>query len=79
MSQDKKMYYGQVIWFDARKGMGFIEWAKDGEKQKDMFVHFSDIKADGFKTLYKEQKVSFKIGFNKNNVEKAVDVEVLKH
>ncbi len=49
-----KVYYGKVIWFDARKGMGFIEWSKDNQTQKDMFVHFSDIKANGFKTLYKE-------------------------
>jgi CspA family cold shock protein len=72
-----KVYYGKVIWFDARKGMGFIEWSKDNQTQKDMFVHFSDIKANGFKTLYKDQQVSFKIGANKNNMPKAIEVEVL--
>jgi len=77
MSEEKRVYYGQVIWFDAKKGMGFIEWSKDGEKQKDMFVHFSDIKANGFKTLYKDQHVTFKIGVNKNNLPKAIEVEVL--
>ena len=29
MSEGKRVYYGQVIWFDAKKGMGFIEWSKD--------------------------------------------------
>ncbi len=76
---DKEKCYGEVCWFNSSRGYGFILWEKDGEKQKDLFVHFSDVSCDGFKTLYKGQKVSFDIGSNKNGVPKAIDVIVLKH
>ncbi len=48
---------GRVKWFNERKGFGFIS-RDDGE---DVFVHFSEIKADGFKTLVENQEVSFEI------------------
>jgi len=70
-------YFGEVIWF--QNGIGFIEWFKDNEKQKDMFVHYTDISCEGFKILYKGQKVSFEIGLNKKNEQKAVNVNVLKN
>ena len=70
---------GIVIWFDPRKGMGFIEWEIDGVKQKDMFVHFSDISCEGFKTLYKNQKVSFGLGVNVRGDPKATNVTILRH
>lgn len=72
-------YYGTVIWFDSKRGFGFLEWEKDGEKQKDLFVHFSDISCEGFKTLYKSQKVSFGLGVNKHGDPKAIEVEILKN
>lgn len=78
MSDDNK-YYGTVIWFCPKKGMGFLAWEKDNIKQKDMFVHFSDIEVEGFKTLYKDNKVSFKIGLNVRGIVKAICVEVLKN
>jgi len=48
---------GTVKWFNASKGYGFIE-RKDGP---DVFVHFSAIQTDGFKTLDEGQKVEFTI------------------
>lgn len=72
-------FVGDVIWFDIKKGYGFISWERDGEKQKDLFVHFSDVVCDGFKALYKNQKVAFNVGLNKHGVDKAIDVTVLKH
>lgn len=77
MSEDEK-FYGEVLWFDPKRGFGFIGWEKDGVKQKDMFVHFSDVTCEGFKTLYKHQKVSFGLGTNKHGDPKATSVEILK-
>lgn len=75
----EEVFYGDVIFFDGKKGYGFIKWEKDGVAEKDLFVHFSDVNSQGFKILYKDQKVSFKLGFNKNNVIKAVEVTVLRN
>jgi len=52
------MSEGQVKWFNEKKGYGFIQ-REDGEK--DLFVHFSAIQGDGFKTLKEGQKVRFEI------------------
>ena len=49
------MAEGTVKWFNPEKGYGFIS-QNDGE---DLFVHFSEIKMDGFKTLDEGQKVEF--------------------
>jgi CspA family cold shock protein len=70
------VYTGTVIWFDSKKGYGFIEWSKDGVKQKDLFCHYSDIVAEGFKTLAKGQKVSFSLGLNKRDQPKAAEIKV---
>ena len=51
------MPIGQVKWFNDSKGYGFIE-QEDGE---DVFVHFSAIQMDGFKTLTEGQRVEFEI------------------
>ncbi len=75
-SKDK--FVGDVIWFDPKKGYGFISWEKDGKAEKDLFVHFSDVESDGFKTLYKGQKVAFGLGTNKHGVPKATEVNILK-
>jgi len=48
---------GTVKWFNDRKGYGFIE-RKNG---KDVFVHFSNIQAEGFKSLEEGDKVSFEV------------------
>jgi CspA family cold shock protein len=52
----KAMATGTVKWFNAEKGFGFI--APD-DKSADVFVHFSAIVAEGFKTLEEGQKVQF--------------------
>lgn len=51
------MTQGTVKWFNAEKGFGFIEV----EGGNDVFVHFSAIQGDGFKTLDEGQKVEFEI------------------
>ncbi|MFP4661008.1 MAG: cold-shock protein [Halanaerobiales bacterium] len=51
------MFTGKVKWFDAQKGYGFIE-REDGD---DVFVHFSAIEDEGFKTLEEGQEVEFEI------------------
>jgi len=71
-------FEGEVLWFDPKRGYGFVDWSKDGVKQKDLFVHFSDVSCEGFKTLYKGQKVSFGLGVNKHGDPKATEVTILK-
>jgi len=51
------MAEGIVKWFNASKGFGFIE-QEDGP---DVFVHFSGIKSDGFKSLSEGERVTFDI------------------
>ncbi len=51
------MAQGTVKWFNESKGYGFIT----ADEGKDVFVHYSAIMGDGFKTLAEGQKVSFEI------------------
>jgi CspA family cold shock protein len=48
---------GKVKWFNAEKGYGFIESNEGG----DVFVHFSAIQTEGFKTLDEGQEVTFDV------------------
>jgi CspA family cold shock protein len=52
------MAQGSVKWFNAEKGFGFI--AQDG-RGADVFVHFSAIQSDGYKSLDENQRVEFDI------------------
>ncbi|MDQ0216935.1 cold shock protein CspC [Peribacillus cavernae] len=66
------MEQGTVKWFNAEKGFGFIE----REGGDDVFVHFSAIQTEGFKSLDEGQKVSFDVeqgarGAQAANVQKA--------
>ncbi|WP_309082102.1 cold-shock protein [Zhihengliuella sp.] len=53
------MAQGTVKWFNAEKGFGFI--TPDGAEQ-DVFVHYSEIQTQGFRTLDENQRVEFEIG-----------------
>ncbi len=53
------MVDGHVKWFNPVKGYGFI--SQEEEEGKDVFVHFSAIQSDGFKTLEEGDKVTFEI------------------
>jgi len=55
--KEQKMAKGTVKWFNNAKGFGFIQ-QDDGP---DVFVHFSSITGDGFKTLAEGQRVSFEV------------------
>lgn len=50
------MNFGTVKWFNSEKGFGFISNDKGGD---DVFVHFSAIKSNGYKSLTEGQKVSY--------------------
>lgn len=65
---------GTVKWFDNRKGYGFIQ---SEECPEDIFVHYSAVEMDGFKTLEEGEQVSFELmqgdkGFRAQNVQKAM-------
>lgn len=66
------METGKVKWFNAEKGYGFIT----DENNKDIFVHYSAINSDGFKTLEEGQTVSFEIA-NEQRGPQASNVTVL--
>lgn len=51
------MAVGKVKWFNTEKGFGFIT----SEEGKDIFVHFSAIQADGYKTLEEGQTVDYDV------------------
>jgi CspA family cold shock protein len=59
------MSEGKVKWFNEKKGFGFIEY----DEGEDVFVHFSAIQAEGFKTLAEGQRVSFDVQKGKKGLE----------
>ena len=64
------MAEGTVKWFNPEKGYGFIS-QNDGE---DLFVHFSEIKMDGFKTLDEGQAVQFDVPTGQHGKRQASNV-----
>lgn len=65
------MAEGTVKWFSNEKNYGFIS----PEEGEDLFVHFSEIKMEGFKTLAEGEKVSFEVGQGKDGKIQAINVE----
>lgn len=64
------MPQGTVKWFNAAKGYGFIEQ----ESGEDIFVHYSAIQSEGFKTLNEGEKVEFEIAEGDNGKSQAANV-----
>ena len=72
--------FGNVKWFNNEKGYGFIDYAQD----EDIFVHYSAIKQDGYKTLTEGQRVEFDLietpkGLQAINVTTSVPSKVIGH
>ncbi|MCG7599772.1 cold-shock protein [Halomonas sp. McH1-25] len=62
------MATGTVKWFNDSKGFGFISPSDGGD---DLFAHFSEIQADGFKSLQEGQQVSFDVTQGKKGLQAA--------
>lgn len=67
------MSRGTVKWFNAEKGYGFISQ----ENGEDLFVHFSEIQSDGYRTLEENAEVEFEIAAGSNGKSQATKVSVL--
>ncbi len=67
------MLTGSVKWFDPKKGYGFIV----GEEDKDIFVHYSCIEAEGFRTLRDGDEVEYELRESDKGLQ-ASSVRVLK-
>lgn len=73
---DTEQIEGAVKWFDPKKGFGFIV----GPDGQDVFVHFSQIIVEGFKTLQDDQRVTYELvegdkGYQAQGVRPLVDPE----
>lgn len=70
------MSQGTVKWFNSEKGYGFIAGDEGGE---DVFVHYSAIRADGYRSLKEGQKVSYETETDpkKPNKLRAINVQAL--
>ncbi|SDE84029.1 Cold shock protein, CspA family [Pseudonocardia oroxyli] len=60
--EEQHMAQGTVKWFNGEKGFGFIQQDGGGA---DVFVHYSEIAADGFRSLDEGQRVEFEVGQGK--------------
>lgn len=68
------MARGKVKWFSNEKGYGFIENSEGGE---DLFVHFSEISGEGFRTLEEGNEVVFEVADGRGGKKQASRVEVV--
>jgi len=72
-TEENIMKTGTVKWFNATKGFGFLACDEGGD---DVFVHFSAIQIDGFKTLEEGQRVEFEVEDDPKNTGKLRAVNV---
>ena len=69
-----RMAQGKVKWFNGEKGYGFISM----EGSDDLFVHFSEIQMDGYRTLKEDQNVEFDVADGNDRKLQAVNVKVIE-
>ncbi|OFX13138.1 MAG: hypothetical protein A2Z18_02055 [Armatimonadetes bacterium RBG_16_58_9] len=69
------MATGKVKWFSDSKGYGFIQTKGENGNGKDIFVHYSEIAKDGFRSLSPGQLVQFELSETPNGLQ-AKNVEV---
>lgn len=69
---EKEIMKGKVNWFNEKKGFGFI---KVEGLENDVFVHYTDIQMEGYKTLNKDDLVTFEYNEKDNKAEKVVKIE----
>lgn len=67
-------YQGVVVWMSGSKGYGFIKPLSGG---KDIFCYWQDILMEGFKVLYKDQKVEYELGTTPKGDPKAIKIKVI--
>ena len=71
MSEENvEQYQGVVAWFDPKKGYGFVT---QDNSEEDIFLHWSNIDVEGFKTVKPNQRVTYELGKNHRGVQ-AVNV-----
>lgn len=61
MSEEVKELGGVVVWFCGKKGFGFIN---QDHSEEDLFLHWSNIDVEGFKTVKPNQRVTYELGKN---------------
>ena len=65
---------GTCKWFNSQKGYGFL---RDSEMRKDVFVHYSQIQMEGFKTLHEDDIVEYELGVGagEDSREQAINIK----
>ena len=76
IKNSENVKFGFVAWFDVKKGKGYGFITRDSGGP-DIFVHYSDIAMEGFKTLSANDRVSFEESYSFNNKLKAANVKVI--